>query len=206
MSPVASHPAHLQSSTNLLLTGEMCLSDFKIKTLIVLTTVPLLCHSHLFLSFFSMLSLPSCCPSISPHVLTFLRHFTLSLFSHTCLSFLNVCVCVCWTTAICGGTFNKTLSLPLNISPEEFIIHCPLLPFPVCVLSFCWTSLNHLHTPSFFMNLPRSSLSLIGPVGAVLSWLLALCDWFRVLRVKWNGGKLGREFEPWTPEQLRTEC
>jgi len=134
MSPVALHPAHLQSSTNLLLAGQMCLSDFKIKTPIVLTTVPLLCHSQLFLSFFSMLSLLCCCPSISPRVLSFLRHLTPSLFSHTCLSFLTVCVCVCWTR---GGTFNKTLSLPLNISPEEFIIHCPLLPFPVCVLSFC---------------------------------------------------------------------
>lgn len=154
MSPVTSHPTHLRPPTNLLLTGQMCLSDFEIKSLIVLTAVSLLCHSHLFLSFFSVLSLPCCCPSISPRVLSLLRHLTPSLLSRACLSFLFACVCR--TPAICGGTFNNTVSLPLNISPQEFIIRCPLLPLPVRVLFFHRTSLNHLHTPSFFMNLPRS--------------------------------------------------
>ncbi|CAM4727768.1 unnamed protein product [Leuciscus chuanchicus] len=58
------------------------------------------------------------------------------------------CVCVCWTPVLCSGPFNKTVSLPLNISPEEFIIHCPLLPLPAL-----WELFSHAsNQPPRFQN------------------------------------------------------
>ncbi len=147
MSPVTSHPTHLRPPTvsqTLRLNLWLCWQRS-------LFCVTLICFSHFsacshYLAVVLLSARESCLYSdISLH------HCSLAPVYHSSLF-----ACVCRTPAICGGTFNNTVSLPLNISPQEFIIRCPLLPLPVRVLFFHRTSLNHLHTPSFFMNLPRS--------------------------------------------------